>query len=57
MTQALTLIAPRFVPPLDPGFRPAVLAKRAFQAEVAASGVGVPLVLGLERVGGTLSRF
>lgn len=57
MTQALTLIAPRFVPPLDPGFRPAVLANRAFQAEVAASGVGVPLVLGLERVGGTLSRF
>ncbi|MEP0764502.1 MAG: ROK family protein [Chloroflexota bacterium] len=57
MTQALTLIAPRFVPPLDPGFRPAVLANRAFQAEVAQSGAGVPLVLGLERVGGTLSRF
>jgi len=57
MTQALTLIAPRFVPPLDPDFRPAVLANHAFQAEVAASGVGVPLALGLERAGGTLSRF
>lgn len=51
------LVEPRFVPPLDPRFRPAVLANRAFQKEVEQSGVGVPLVLGLERVGGTLSRF
>ncbi len=57
MTTAFRLIEPRFVPPLDPGFRPAVLANRAFQKEVAASGAGVPLVLGLERVGGSLSRF
>ena len=57
MTQAFTLIAPRFVPPLDPGFRPAALANRAFRREVEASGVGVPLVFGLERVGGTLSRY
>lgn len=53
----LTLIPPRFVPPLDPDFRPAVLANRAFQDEVRASGQGVPLVIGLERTGGTLSRF
>ncbi|MGQ9851469.1 MAG: ROK family protein [Aggregatilineaceae bacterium] len=53
----LTLIPPRFVPPLDPDFRPAVLANRAFQDEVRASGRGVPLVVGLERTGGTLSRF
>ncbi len=53
----LTLINPHFVPPLDPGFRPAVLANRAFRAEVEASRVGVPLVIGLERTGGTLSRF
>lgn len=53
----LTLIPPRFVPPLDPDFRPAVLANRAFQHEVRASGEGVPLVIGLERTGGTLSRF
>jgi len=53
----LTLIPPRFVPPLDPDFRPAVLANRAFRAEVEASGQGVPLVIGLERTGGTLSRF
>jgi predicted NBD/HSP70 family sugar kinase len=53
----LTLIPPRFVPPLDPDFRPAVLANHAFQDEVRASGQGVPLVIGLERTGGTLSRF
>ena len=53
----LTLIPPHFVPPLDPDFRPAVLANRAFQDEVRASGQGVPLVIGLERTGSTLSRF
>ncbi len=45
MTQAFTLVAPRFVPPLDPGFRPAALANRAFRREVEQSGVGVPLML------------
>lgn len=54
---AFRLVAPRFVPPLDPGFRPAVLANRAFRAEVAASGVGTPLVLGLERNDGETSRY
>jgi predicted NBD/HSP70 family sugar kinase len=44
-------------PPLDDGFRPAVLANRRFREGVAASGGGVPLVLGLERPGGSLSRF
>ena len=57
MTHALTLISPRLVPPLDPDFRPAVLANRAFQKEVDVSGVGVPLILGLERANGELSRF
>lgn len=54
---SFTLIPPRFVPPLDKGFRPAALANRAFQAEVVASGAGVPLVLGLERVSGAFSRY
>lgn len=53
----MTLASPRFLPPLDPGFRPASLAARAFDAEVAAAGGGVPLVLGLERADGALSRF
>jgi predicted NBD/HSP70 family sugar kinase len=57
MASSFKLIEPRFVPPLDPNFRPAVLANHAFRREVEQSGVGVPLVLGVERVGGSLSRF
>ena len=57
MNKALKLVEPRFVPPLDAAFRPAVLANRAFRREVADSGVGVPLVIGLERPGGSVSRF
>jgi hypothetical protein len=57
MANALVLVPPRLIPPLDPDFRPAVLANRAFREEVADSGVGVPLVLGLERANGELSRF
>lgn len=51
------LVKSKFVPPLDEDFRPAVLANRAFQAKVEQSGRGVPLVLGLERSGGVVSRF
>ena len=49
------LIQPKIIPPLDEGFRPAVLANRAFQHEVA--GLGVPLVIGLERDSGGFTRF
>ena len=45
------------MPALDEGFRPAVLANRAFLREVDASGGGVPLILGLERADGSVSRF
>jgi predicted NBD/HSP70 family sugar kinase len=51
------LTEPHFLPPLDPDFRPAVLANRAFRQAVQASGADVPLVLGLERADGSLSRF
>ena len=54
---AFKLVKPNFVPPLDEDFRPAVLANRAFLAEVDTSGCGVPLVLGLERADGSVSRF
>ncbi|GMU91161.1 MAG: hypothetical protein AMXMBFR4_02190 [Candidatus Hydrogenedentota bacterium] len=57
MLTDFVLIAPRFVPPLDPDFRPAVLANHAFSREVEESGAGVPLVLGLERPDGSVSRF
>jgi len=51
----LKLIEPRFIPPLEEDFRPAVLANRAFQQTAAADGV--PLVIGFERENGYLSRF
>ena len=57
MADGFRLIAPTHVPPLEPAFRPAVLANRAFREEVAASGAGVPLVIALERLDGSLSRY
>ncbi len=43
--------------PLDPDFRPPVLAHRTFAAAVAESGGGVPLIVALERGDGAVSRF
>jgi len=43
--------------PLDPGFLPAIVFNQAYIAEARASGKAVPLVLGLEREEGYLSRF
>ncbi len=57
MADSFKLVKPRFTPPLDEEFRPAVLANRAFQQAVQASGAGVPLILGLERAEGFVSRF
>jgi predicted NBD/HSP70 family sugar kinase len=50
------LIKPKFIPLLDEGFRPAILANRAFVRQVDAAG-GAPLVIGLERDAGNLTRF
>lgn len=50
----LRLISPMVKPPLDSDFRPAVLANHAF--EIEASPDSVPLVFGLERNDGKLSR-
>ncbi len=55
MNDSFELIKPGFIPPLDEGFRPAVLANRAFQEKVA--GIGEPLVIGLERDSGKVSRL
>jgi predicted NBD/HSP70 family sugar kinase len=57
MMNSLPLVKPKCVPPLDEGFRPAALANRAFKREVRDSGGGVPLVIALERTGGSVSRF
>ena len=48
------LIEPKYVPPLEESFRPAVLANHAFLQETARDGV--ELVIGLERENGSLSR-
>ena len=53
----LPLPAPRVVPALDPGFRPAVLAARAFEAMAAATPGAVPVGLALEQPGGAIFRF
>jgi predicted NBD/HSP70 family sugar kinase len=55
MIDTFKLVKPQFVPPMDNEFRPAVLANRAFKKETGA--VSVPLVIGLERDDGKLSRF
>jgi predicted NBD/HSP70 family sugar kinase len=55
MNSGFQLMQPRIAPPLDGEFRPAVLADRAFHEQ--AIGGGVPLVIGLEREAGKLSRF
>lgn len=54
---AFKLIKPGSVAALDPGFRPAALANKVYRQEVAASGTGVPLVIGLERPDGSVSRY
>lgn len=55
MAEGLLSQPPRVLPPLDPEFRPAWLANRAFRTELA--GRGVPLGFALERSGGELSTF
>ncbi len=55
MTDYLELPTPKILPPLDPEFRPAVLANRAYRTKTQQ--VGAPLVIGLERSDGEMSHF
>ncbi len=48
---------PSFIAPLDPDFQPAVWASRNYVAAAKTTGQAVPLVLGLERENGLISRF
>lgn len=57
MEVGFKVIPPRFAPPLDPEFRPAVLANRAFRKEVEEAGGGARLVVALERSDGSISRY
>lgn len=50
-------VTPKIPAPLDPGFQPAVLWNRAYVAAAKASGDVVPLVIGLERESGLISRY
>ena len=53
----LPLVAPRITPILDPGFRPAVLANRAFRQQAQATPGAVPVCLALEQTDGTAAHF
>ncbi|MGH9371296.1 MAG: ROK family protein [Vicinamibacterales bacterium] len=53
----LPLVAPRVTPVLDPAFRPAVLAARAFQDLVRSTAGAVPVRLALEQADGSVFRF
>ena len=53
----LPLVAPRVIPVLDPGFRPAVLAVRAFRSLVHGTGSSVPVRIALEQTDGSVFHF
>jgi predicted NBD/HSP70 family sugar kinase len=55
MADKLELILPQIQPPLDEHFRPAVLANLHFEQQ--AEHFKIPLVIGLERSNGEISRF
>lgn len=48
---------PKISAPLDPGFQPAILVNRNYVAAAKKAGQAVPLVIGLERECGLVSRF
>jgi predicted NBD/HSP70 family sugar kinase len=56
-TASLSLVIPAVLPPLDPNFRPPVLANRAFQALAAQTGAPVPIHIALEQADGSTFRF
>lgn len=56
MEHSFNLIKPTITPPLDEGFRPAVLFNRAYE-QLVKDAESLPFVLGLEREDGFLSRL
>lgn len=50
----LSLVAPRITPVLDPAFRPAVLANRAFREQARATNSAVPVRIALEQADGSV---
>lgn len=55
MIPSFETIKPRIIPPLDKNFQPAALVNRAFRQQVEK--IGIPLILGLERNDGQISRY
>lgn len=55
MANPLKSMQPKIQPALDESFQPAALANRRFREAVTSSGV--PLVIGLERSNGEVSRY
>jgi predicted NBD/HSP70 family sugar kinase len=55
--RGMPLPPPQIQPELDPDFRPAVLAVRAFREAVKQSGRGVPLEIALEQADGSIFHF
>ncbi len=53
----MRLIVPKCVPELDPGFRPAVLAHRAFRAAVEADPSPQPACIALEQADGSVFHY
>ena len=50
-------IQPAIVPPLDPGFVPAVLWNRAYRKRCMSDAAAHPFAIALERTDGTISRY
>ncbi len=57
MSDSFRLVAPPTAAPLDPGFRPAVLANHSFLEAVEESGDGVDVKIALERGDGSVSVY
>ena len=55
--QGLWLPAPRVTPPLDPEFRPAVLANHAYLTKASERNCGLALRVALEQADGNVSHF
>ena len=53
----LGLVAPRLTPVLDPAFRPAVLANRAWRELARQSGSPVPVAFALEQADGSVFHY
>lgn len=50
-------IEPRIKPPVDPGFRPVILAHKNYKAAVEKSGLGLPVRIAVERESGLVSIY